>query len=122
MSNYDILKEYEEHQEPIPTYEEWKANQKWIKHLEEIIKIYEQKDKQATETSISYNELTKENNKLKELLDKAFKYVHQDCLKNLRVGYTPTSCLLVRDIKEILKDYRRKNAIEFLYVEENNND
>ena len=25
MTNYDILKEYEAHQTPVPSYEEWKA-------------------------------------------------------------------------------------------------
>lgn len=25
MTNYDILKEYEEHQTPVPSYDEWKA-------------------------------------------------------------------------------------------------
>jgi hypothetical protein len=53
---------------PVPSYEEWKASEKYNKHLEEVIKIYERKDKQATETSIAYNELVEENAKLKELL------------------------------------------------------
>lgn len=53
---------------PVPSYEEWQANQKWIKSLEEKIKIYKRKDKQATETSIAYNELLTENAILKELL------------------------------------------------------
>lgn len=68
MTNYEILKEYEEHQKPLPSYEEWKASEKYNKHLEEVIKVYERKDKQATETSIAYNELAKENEELKELL------------------------------------------------------
>ena len=54
--------------ELVPTFEEWKASEKYNKHLEEIIKIYERKDKQATETSIAYNELLEENTELKELL------------------------------------------------------
>lgn len=49
-------------------YEEWQANQKWIKYLEEKIKIYDRKDKQATETSIAYNELLEKNEELKEVL------------------------------------------------------
>ena len=53
---------------PVPSYEEWQASEKYNKHLEEKIKIYERKDKQATETSIAYNELLEENEKLKELL------------------------------------------------------
>lgn len=105
QTNYDILKEYEEHQTPVPTYKEWeKLNWYAGNGVEEN------------------QELKMENKKLKELLDEAFVYVHQDCLKNLRVGYTPVSCFLVRDIKEVLKDYRRKNAIEFIYVKEKKND
>lgn len=53
---------------PVPSYEEWQASEKYNKHLEEKIKIYERKDKQATETSIAYNKLAEENDKLKELL------------------------------------------------------
>ena len=56
---------------PIPTFEEWQASEKYNKHLEEKIKIYERKDKQATETSIAYNELLEENTKLK------LKYIQQ---------------------------------------------
>ena len=53
---------------PVPSYDEWQESEKYNKHLEEKIKIYERKDKQATETSIAYNELLEENTKLKELL------------------------------------------------------
>ena len=52
----------------VPTFEQWQASEKYNKHLEEVIKIYERKDKQATETSIAYNELLEENTKLRELL------------------------------------------------------
>ena len=98
------------------------TNKEYIKYLEEVIKIYERNDKLATETSIAYNELLEENEKLKELLNKALVYVHDDCIKNLRVGYTPLSALLVKDIIKALKDYRRKNATEFIYVEEKQDD
>lgn len=53
---------------PVPSYEEWQASEKYNKHLEEVIKIYERKDKQATETSIAYNELLEENARLKDVL------------------------------------------------------
>lgn len=55
---------------PVPSYEEWKTSEKYNKHLEEVIKVYERKDKQATETSIAYNELAEENAKLKEIIEK----------------------------------------------------
>ena len=101
QTNYDILKEYEKHYTPVPSYEEWRDLKDDLATCDEDLNnVCEQKE-----------ELYEENQRLKELLDEAFKYAHQDCLKNLRVGYTSTSCLLVRDIKEVLKDYRKKNAI-----------
>ena len=54
--------------EQVPSYDEWQASEKYNKHLEETIKIYKRKDKQATETSIAYNKLAEENAQLKELL------------------------------------------------------
>lgn len=79
---------------------------------------------EAREKRIRYLEnknqkLSEENSKLKGLLNKAFMYVHQDFIKNLRVGFTPLSSFLIRDIIEALKDFRRKNATEFIYVEDN---
>lgn len=81
MTNYEILKEYEEHQKPVPSYDEWQASEKYNKNLEEVIKVYERKDKQATETSIAYNELLEENAQLKELLKECkqcFDWYHID--------------------------------------------
>lgn len=43
MTNYDILKEYEAHQTPVPSYEEWKA-----------------KDEALTALLAEYGKLTKE--------------------------------------------------------------
>ena len=56
--------------EQVPSYDEWQASEKYNKHLEKVIKVYERKDKQATETSIAYNELAEENEKLKEIIEK----------------------------------------------------
>lgn len=53
---------------PVPSYDEWKASEKYIKSLEEKIKIYERIDKQHKNDSIAYNELAEENQKLKDLL------------------------------------------------------
>lgn len=33
MTNYDILKEYEAHQTPVPSYDEWKAKLEKLKDL-----------------------------------------------------------------------------------------
>lgn len=54
--------------EKVPSYEEWQASEKYNKHLEEIIKIYERKEKQHTDDAIAYNELKAENDKLKSIL------------------------------------------------------
>lgn len=52
----------------VPTFEEWQASEKYNKHLEEKIKIYERKEKQHTDDAIAYNELKAENDKLKSIL------------------------------------------------------
>ena len=86
---------------PVPTFEEWQASEKYNKHLEEKIKIYERKDKQATETSIAYNELLEENTKLKELLRECrpalVRFVsYDDSEENARI-------FLMNKIDEVLK-------------------
>ena len=86
---------------PVPSYEEWQASEKYNKHLEEVIKTYERKDKQATETSIAYNELLEENTKLKELLRECrpalVRFVsYDDSEENARI-------LLMNKINEVLK-------------------
>lgn len=55
--------------EQEPTFEEWKASENYIDYLKQCISVYESKDKQATETSIAYNELLEENDKIKERND-----------------------------------------------------
>ena len=56
--------------EQVPSYNEWQANENYIDYLKQCISVYESKDKQATETSIAYNELAKENEELKEILER----------------------------------------------------
>ena len=38
MTNHDILKEYEAHKIPVPSYEEWQAKDKENKQLKELLK------------------------------------------------------------------------------------
>lgn len=87
---------------PVPTFEEWKASEKYNKHLEEKIKIYERKDKQATETSIAYNELLEENTKLKELLKEC-----KEVIKNVDTYYgnydSTNGYLVINKINEALR-------------------
>lgn len=67
--DYTDVDEVNEVLAEVPSYEEWQTSEKYNKYLEEKIKIYERKDKQATETSIAYNELLEENAILKRLLE-----------------------------------------------------
>ncbi len=87
---------------PVPTFEEWQASEKYNKHLEEVIKIYERKDKQATETSIAYNELLEENTKLKELLKEC-----KEVIKNVDTYYgnydSTNGYLVINKINKALK-------------------
>lgn len=53
----------------VPSYEEWQASENYIDYLKQCISVYESKDKQATETSIAYNELLEENTQLKEQIN-----------------------------------------------------
>mgnify|MGYP003511708495 CR=1 FL=1 len=59
----------------VPTFDEWQASENYIDYLKQCISVYESKDKQATETSIAYNELLEENTKLKELLKEVKDYL-----------------------------------------------
>ena len=88
---------------PVPTFEEWQASEKYNKHLEEKIKIYERKDKQATETSIAYNELLEENTKLKELLKECIPYFNALVEKRLKLEYIPQVYELLTKIDEALR-------------------
>ena len=116
---------------PVPSYEEWQASEKYNKHLEEVIKTYERKDKQATETSIAYNELAKENEELKEILERHkkatakaqirscdleiinthLKELLKECIpyfnalveKRLKLEYIPQVYELLSKINEVLK-------------------
>ena len=88
---------------PVPSYEEWQASEKYNKHLEEVIKTYERKDKQATETSIAYNELLEENTKLKELLKECIPYFNALVEKRLKLEYIPQVYELLTKINEVLK-------------------
>ena len=84
---------------PVPSYDEWQASENYIDYLKQCISVYESKDKQATETSIAYNELLEENTKLKELL--------RECLAHLTIGkydiiVTPIN-ILCDEVEEALK-------------------
>lgn len=87
--------------EKVPSYDEWQASENYIDYLKQCISVYESKDKQATETSIAYNELLEENTKLKELLEECrpalVRFVsYDDSEENARI-------LLMNKINEVLK-------------------
>lgn len=83
---------------PVPTYKEWQASEKYNKHLEEKIKIYERKDKRATKTSIAYNELAKENEELKEILERHKKATAKAQIRSCDLE------IINAQLKELLKE------------------
>ena len=97
---------------PVPSYEEWQASEKYNKHLEEVIKTYERKDKQATETSIAYNELAKENEELKEILER-----HKKATAKAQIR----SCdfeIINTQLKELLEEYKKQlSEIKNAYID-----
>ena len=103
MNNDEKIKEYEAHQTPVPTYDEWEASEKYNKHLEEVIKIYERKDKQATETSIAYNELLEENAQLKELLKECQDTMNKAGYLFAKIDDVKKAKRLLKQIDEVLK-------------------
>ena len=80
MTNYDILKEYEAHGEPLPSYDIYKS-------MENHCAVY----------SDANNYLVEENKKLKDLLEKAMDDVYQISLVN------EDSRELLMQIQEVLK-------------------
>ena len=83
---------------PVPSYEEWQASEKYNKHLEEVIKTYERKEKQHTDDAIAYNELAKENEELKEILER-----HKKATAKAQIR----SCdfeIINAQLKELLKE------------------
>ena len=81
MTNYDILKEYEAHKTPVPSYEEYNR----LKEVER---------KKGKLVNVKYK-IKQENNQLKELLKEAkdiIEWYKADC------GYkdTPTEAILTK--------------------------
>lgn len=72
MTNYDILKEYEAHKTPVPTYDEYKAMQAELAELKEKIKKREELiqclGSNIDELDVKKSVLIIENNKLRGLL------------------------------------------------------
>ena len=90
---------------PVPTFEEWQASEKYNKHLEEVIKVYERKDKQATETSIAYNELAKENEELKEILERHKKATAKAQIRSCDLEIINTQLKeLLKECKEVINN------------------
>ena len=99
--------------EKVPSYDEWQASENYIDYLKQCISVYESKDKQATETSIAYNELLEENTKLKELLKEYKKQLSE--IKNAYIDlttqdeygsyYIDEAKLFVEIVGKIIKDF-----------------
>lgn len=76
--------EFERHQlitkevlAPVPTYKEYQASEKYIKNLEEKIKIYERKEKQHTKDSVLFDDISEAYKQCLDLLMKARFYLSQ---------------------------------------------
>ena len=87
---------------PVPSYDEWQESEKYINSLEEKIKIYERKEKQHTNDSIAYNELSKENEKLKEAVELIEKGL-QEIIEGYRMTPISRAELLLKELNEVLK-------------------
>ena len=87
---------------PVPSYNEWQANENYIDYLKQCISVYESKDKQATETSIAYNELAKENEELKEILERHKKATAKAQIRSCDLEIINTQ------LKELLKKYKKQ--------------
>lgn len=91
----------------VPSYEEWKASEKYNKHLEEVIKIYERKEKQHTDDAIAYNELAKENEELKEILERHKKATAKAQIRSCDIEIINAQLKeLLRKAKGIITAYR----------------
>ena len=86
-TNYDILKEYEAHGEPLPSYLDWKA----LNELERITSL------DRINLANQLKKLLNENKKLKDLLEKAMDDVYQISLVD------EDSRELLMQIQEVLK-------------------
>lgn len=84
QTNYDILKEYEEHQEPIPSYRELQQLKKFCEEFNAL-------------------NVSKENQRLKELLKECKPYIALYTENNKHIGFTPETANLLQRIKEVLK-------------------
>lgn len=109
----------------VPSYEEWQASEKYNKHLEEVIKVYERKDKKATETSIAYNELLEENAQLKEQINHLLKTQARQFVDNQKLQVKAEkaknvvnidTARQIKQLKELLKECKPYIA---LYTESN---
>jgi hypothetical protein len=67
MTNYDILKEYEAHKTPVPSYEEW----------ERVTKYANKCEVEYIECANDYEKLKEENQQLKELLKECRKALNK---------------------------------------------
>ena len=70
MTNHDILKEYEAHKTPVPSYEEWQAKDKENAKLKELLKEWAQ-----FETEENPNDFTVISERMSGLANKTKKAI-----------------------------------------------
>lgn len=66
MTNYDILKEYEEHQTPVPTYKELQQIKESVEKMKDVVLNTVMNNMKSI---IEIVNITKENTQLKEQLE-----------------------------------------------------
>lgn len=82
MTNYDILKEYEAHQTPVPSYKEWEQLQQWADFTDDYHELREKLE------IAEY-----ENAELKELLKEI-----RDSITESQLKLTPEGFKLITKI------------------------
>lgn len=92
MTNYDILKEYEEHQTPVPTYKELQQIKESVEKMKDVVLNTEMNNMKSI---IEIVNITKENAQLKELL--------KECRDKLEGEFGIGAANLVEEIDEVLK-------------------
>lgn len=120
MTNYDILKEYEAHQTPVPSYDEWKAKDDALTALlEEYGKLtkelQDEKEKHMTHYSLRSPademfiekqvwESTLHRSMVLQAENAQLKEAMKDCQeKILLMDYDSTKIEILQKIDEVLK-------------------
>lgn len=104
MTNYDILKEYEAHKTPVPTFEEWKQ----LKEYEQIVTSYNMKPIDYDIACETVNKLLDERKALKEQNAQLKEQINKCYLDAINRG----TANAVKAVKEFGMPERIKELVE----------